>query len=77
MPYSAESAAAKWELFQPSTTKEMHADARGVVAEEGQDPDLGHLGQTGADLRDQVLARGRPGASKPASVSALQAEAME
>ena len=61
MPYSAESAAAKWELFQPSTTKEITPTRGRVVAEEGQDPHLGDLGETLPHPRDQVLLPGDQG----------------
>ncbi len=76
MPYSAERAAAKWELFQPSTTKEI-TPTRGASS-----PNRDRILTSGTSARPartfSISCCSRAtSVSKPASVSALQADAME
>ena len=76
MPYSAERAAAKWELFQSSITKDT-TPTRGAPSP-NRDSTL-TWGIPASPARTRAIRRCSRATSgaKPASVSAVQAEAME
>lgn len=76
MPYSAESAAAKWELFQPSTTKEMTPTRGASSPKRDSTRTAGTSARPSRTLAISCCSRATR-FSNPASFSALQAEAME
>ncbi|CAM5425771.1 hypothetical protein SBADM41S_00831 [Streptomyces badius] len=76
MPYSAERAAAKCELFQPRTTKEM-TPTRGASSPNSESTRTSGTSASPSRTRDTNSCSRATRLSKPASVRALQAEAME